>query len=323
MSKIPCEVIKDLMPLYVEGLTSEVTGNEIGEHLSQCEKCNKIFENMKLNETEVRDEVSEKVEIDFLKKNKRHNRLIAFICVISAFIVIIGAVLAGRYLIGNKGAYNDKLQYKLEVSGGKIALEARMNDAGLGISDVRFTPKGDTLYIDVYTVSKSIFHKDVFGTEYEMDKEPVQIIINDNIAWYEGEYIDKYVSQVYKTGHLYVGDMSANMKTADAIGVYAYLGPYTNELSTKEEPYAWTIILENEIDPGRYDDFQKKMQYIGVSLIGLIDNLDSVNFRFVSGGESRTYSITESQADLLAGFSVKNSRTQINMLNQLIKALKV
>ena len=27
--KIPCDIIKDLMPLYVEGLTSEETGREI------------------------------------------------------------------------------------------------------------------------------------------------------------------------------------------------------------------------------------------------------------------------------------------------------
>ena len=34
--KIPCDIIKDLMPLYVEGLTSEETGREIEAHLEGC-----------------------------------------------------------------------------------------------------------------------------------------------------------------------------------------------------------------------------------------------------------------------------------------------
>lgn len=30
---IPCELIRDLLPLYVDGLTSEVSNREIKEHL--------------------------------------------------------------------------------------------------------------------------------------------------------------------------------------------------------------------------------------------------------------------------------------------------
>ena len=33
---IPCELIRDLLPLYVDGLTSEASNREIKEHLETC-----------------------------------------------------------------------------------------------------------------------------------------------------------------------------------------------------------------------------------------------------------------------------------------------
>ena len=37
--KIPCEMIQDILPLYVDELTSEVTNKEVEAHLAECEAC--------------------------------------------------------------------------------------------------------------------------------------------------------------------------------------------------------------------------------------------------------------------------------------------
>ena len=37
MSKIPCEMIQDLLPSYIDELTSEVTNREVEAHVSECE----------------------------------------------------------------------------------------------------------------------------------------------------------------------------------------------------------------------------------------------------------------------------------------------
>lgn len=42
--KIPCSVIKDLLPLYFEGIVSEETKTYIDEHLAGCESCKKELE---------------------------------------------------------------------------------------------------------------------------------------------------------------------------------------------------------------------------------------------------------------------------------------
>ena len=38
-NKIPCEVVQDLLPLYVDGVTNEVTTNMVKEHIGECAEC--------------------------------------------------------------------------------------------------------------------------------------------------------------------------------------------------------------------------------------------------------------------------------------------
>lgn len=42
-----CEIIRDLLPLYVDGVCSKETSRETEKHLSECSCCRKIYEDMK------------------------------------------------------------------------------------------------------------------------------------------------------------------------------------------------------------------------------------------------------------------------------------
>ena len=53
-----CRIVQDLLPNYIEKLTSEETNTFIEEHLTECEDCKKIYETMKKDykiENEKRD----------------------------------------------------------------------------------------------------------------------------------------------------------------------------------------------------------------------------------------------------------------------------
>ena len=78
MSKIPCEVIRDLLPSYIDELTSDVTNREIEAHVYECENCKKVLEQMSAPELEITEEDSK--EIDFLKKTKKKYRKKIIIC---------------------------------------------------------------------------------------------------------------------------------------------------------------------------------------------------------------------------------------------------
>ena len=38
--KYPCEMIQDLIPLYIEGICSDESKKIVEEHLSLCKSCN-------------------------------------------------------------------------------------------------------------------------------------------------------------------------------------------------------------------------------------------------------------------------------------------
>lgn len=60
--QIDCEIIKDVMPLYLDGLSGDVTNEIIETHLKECKKCRSAYEKLKsdrealLEETRAQDE---------------------------------------------------------------------------------------------------------------------------------------------------------------------------------------------------------------------------------------------------------------------------
>ena len=101
MSKIPCEIIQDLLPSYIDELTSDVTNREVEAHMEGCEQCRNVFEQMKAPDIEMADK--EEKEIDFLKKTKKKHRRNLILCVAVVWaiaVLVFGAryYLAGQYM---------------------------------------------------------------------------------------------------------------------------------------------------------------------------------------------------------------------------------
>lgn len=46
MAKIPCEIIRDLLPLYKDDICSEKSRNAIEEHIKECESCRTYLKKM-------------------------------------------------------------------------------------------------------------------------------------------------------------------------------------------------------------------------------------------------------------------------------------
>ena len=42
-----CDIIRDLLPSYIDGLTSEASTKLVEEHLAQCPQCRSCYEAMK------------------------------------------------------------------------------------------------------------------------------------------------------------------------------------------------------------------------------------------------------------------------------------
>ena len=102
-NKLPCELIRDLFPSYIDGLTSDVTNEAVEEHVSECRNCREILDAMREpsagSESEHRREEEE--EIDFLKKTRMKTRKIILGTMLAAVLMVAAVLLARAYFVGS------------------------------------------------------------------------------------------------------------------------------------------------------------------------------------------------------------------------------
>lgn len=93
MKEISCNIIKDLLPSYVDNICSEDSRHLIEKHISGCEQCRTQLELLK--STELTDERGEQKRISYLKKIKRHydqgivRLIILTLMVIGGFLLLV------------------------------------------------------------------------------------------------------------------------------------------------------------------------------------------------------------------------------------------
>lgn len=85
--KYPCEIVRDLLPLYLDGIASAQSSLMVETHLSECSECSALFAQMKSSELEA--EVREERTDVIAKQRKVFKRKSA----------LAGSVLAGIFMI--------------------------------------------------------------------------------------------------------------------------------------------------------------------------------------------------------------------------------
>ena len=86
-SKLECNVVKDLLPLYIDEVISEDTKAEVTKHLKSCKQCHQIYEDMNQNLGNVKwNEVDS--QKDFIKLAK-HKYILNFLNIIGGLAIII------------------------------------------------------------------------------------------------------------------------------------------------------------------------------------------------------------------------------------------
>lgn len=135
------DVIKDLLPLYIDDVLSSASRQLIEEHLDECEDCRKYLNNLKDSKTvehNIADIDLEKEHTEILKlMHRKIVRRNIIISLLSIFIVISIFSLSLFYL-KNTAEYLDVNQLKVEEKGNDLILEIE-HAVWNQISQVRFT----------------------------------------------------------------------------------------------------------------------------------------------------------------------------------------
>lgn len=194
--KMPCEIVKDLLPLYHDDVCSNESRTIVEEHLLECDICKKYLDNMNSEFLQSNAEkAAEQAEIDILKGIKkkllRKNIMISAISVIFATAVLLGGFL----LIASH-------QMPIHYENGLVSVKMESNE----IIDVSFN--GNNYYIShqwTTTIEKDgikqkvvyIYYTDTIWTKYfskqQKDKKYKESINTSN----GGRDIEKDISAVY------------------------------------------------------------------------------------------------------------------------------
>ena len=110
MSEITCSVIKDLLPLYADGVVSEDTRRIVAEHLENCADCRKIYESMT---SQVAIPIESAKPLKNFKQSWKKKKIVIALTSVIITLTIIGS---GYLVYANVGVVHDFFSPKIWVN---------------------------------------------------------------------------------------------------------------------------------------------------------------------------------------------------------------
>lgn len=122
-----CEIVKDLLPSYIDGLTSAESNSEIEEHLLTCQECTEALGQMKTEVDVENVEFNKEMIKPFKKLNKRIFR--AVIITLAVCILITGSYFY-FFAIGWRVNSND-MNIEYSSNNGEILIEFELTNGNV------------------------------------------------------------------------------------------------------------------------------------------------------------------------------------------------
>lgn len=321
-NNLTCELVQDLLPSYIDGLTSDITNGAVREHISHCDRCKATLENMSqpCNEEKISNE---KKEIDFLKKTRKKNIRVIISSLISVVLVIAIVFSSLPYLI--KFNLDDSMVLcNLTVEGDTFNISATADHKYAKITDVIYT-LGNSGILDISFEGRektSLDNRTLFTWSLTSDKVK-SVVHQGKILWEDGEYISPLTSAVFKCRTPYIGDMSHNSVIASQLGIGENIGTFTNKLTTVKEPYGWELIFSYPLVPQQRAEKESLMESYAYVLLGVIGNLSEVKFtygvlNYDGDEEEQSFTVTKEQASEFFGGNIKKCSEDVNILQSLM-----
>lgn len=322
-NELTCEVVEDLLPSYVEGLTNEVTNGAVRAHMEDCENCRGRLDRIKMPDWQ--EDRKEEKEIDYLKKTRSgyHKKTVVGILIAAVIFFVLCLVLLSVVSAPVKDASLLDFTIKVDENEKYVYFCGNLMDSSKGISNVSYELEDGVLNISFRETVTSIFYKNVRAEHYYYEGELKQVRVENRIVWDHGNDILPDVADIYATKHLYIGAASDNGSSLESLGVQEKFGDYTMELHTTGMPYGLTLLLEENYREESAEEVEKWMRSYASAMIALTDNMGYMEFVYRMDGKEETFTVTEQQADQLVGQSVKEMAENVVSFQKLMGDLNL
>jgi len=296
-----CEIVHDLLPLYVDGLTAPGTNTALEEHLAGCARCRAAKAAM-TEETGACDAGQKnQKEVDYLKRLRRRSRGKVFLAVVCTVLVLAGLLGAKLLWIGEEAdregiswaaGYDEEENLTLRVFDN--------NEAAAYRSWQLIRTEDGVLHITARRVRSSFLCNDReerFVIELDGVRE---IYLFGRLLWQQGALLFESTLDVYEKRTPYVGDAPAVGALLNKMKIGDDCGPFTIELETDAEPYGLILSFEAVHTPQQAKNVKEKMTDHAVKLLALVENLGRVSWRLpMEDGTVHRYEVSLQEPDAL------------------------
>ena len=286
---LPCAVVRDLLPIYVEGLTEPETNAAVEAHLKTCPACTARLAAMRAPEPPPEAETAK--EVDYLKKVKRRSWKRVVLAVLITVLVLMGALAAKLFLLGS-AAGPESMVFYVEQSDEILSLRISSVASANAYWGWNTKSQDGVVEISAREGLVSPLHSTA-SAKLDIPLEGVQeVYLCGRLIWQEGTITAgqalKQFETLYEARTPYVGNPSALNEVAQALNL-SRLGSYTFRLQTGTEPYGWTVDFTQEIE-GLTNEL---MPYLAPQMLAVVGNLGTVSWTCPDDqGNPQTHTIT-------------------------------
>ena len=296
---LTCGVVRDLLPSYVEGLTSTESNTAVERHLSGCPDCAQLRTALAGAPKQAAPE--DVKEVDYLKKVKRRGwRRVAAAVAVTVLLFTAG-VAAKLFVIGTPiQTQGMSWVISTDVPG---QLDIRVYSIWSGTAcrqwETGQEPEGivrvTCRQVLPSPLSNSGDYRAVLNTEGVN-----AVYLGDQLIWQGGIEISPQIDRIYQAQTLYVGNAPAVGQVLSA-GRFDWIGDYTIELQTSAQPYRLTLDFSAPHTPGGIRLSETGLYQDMAAVLAIIGNLDEIEcaFRDENGQPwSRVLTVKELNQDL-------------------------
>ncbi len=219
MSKLSCSIVRELLPLYVDGVLEQEVKEELEQHFKECEECTLLLENMQKEQDIII--TKDKKSVNYLKKHRRRMLKVIGIVFLS-FLLIVGAIaiFLHELIIGDTITYKNIEDYEGVSVYGSAVFPDKDTEC---ISGEYYYEKNDLIFSPKFQIYLKMEY-----TKEQYEKE-IERLENWELRYYERPfklYIDdeNYMNRAYVATANW-GDCFQYAITIDNLNtvVYVYL----------------------------------------------------------------------------------------------------
>ena len=188
MSKISCNAVRDLLPLYIDGVVSEETKSEVEKHLSECSECQNEYVLLK-KEVVLPSNPDLRSESANALKTMKH-KLTKKKIVISVVSVFVTLVLVATLFVGfnysvifQRGNPIPYLAAASQISDKNPVVAVEDDSSNSYIYITKNNMASQQAFLEYIETKFDSEYKDQYGSAYLFESAGEKITISDEVYW--------------------------------------------------------------------------------------------------------------------------------------------